>query len=54
MLVLKFCFIVYSFCTDMEEFDNSRDLLRMAEMLYGLVHARYIISSQGLLAMVSY
>jgi casein kinase II subunit beta len=37
-----------------ESEDASNHLLKVAELLYGLIHARYIISGQGLISMVRF
>ena len=48
-IVLKFIFFVF---TDSEP-DDEMELDRSAALLYGLIHARYIITTNGLNAMVN-
>jgi hypothetical protein len=37
-----------------DEEDDSIQEQQIAEILYGMIHARYLLSAQGLIAMVSY
>lgn len=54
---IKFCYILsyvvtYAYFTDSDP-DDDTDIDTSAAMLYGLIHARFIITTNGLLAMVS-